>query len=62
MKFDEEDKIASIRLVRELEQIYLDCYQPFDGKIGYNLNRIANGGKKQHTIEDIINGKSSFDI
>lgn len=62
VEFDEEDKVASVRLVRELEQIYLDYYQPFDGKIGYNLSRIANGGKKQHTIEDIINGKSSFNI
>lgn len=60
--FDENDKVASVKLVRKLEQIYLDYYQPFDKEIGYNLNREANGGKRQNTFEDIVNGKSVFTL
>ena len=62
VNFDESDKVASVKLVRKVEQIYLDYYQPFNKEIGYNLNKKANGGKRQNTFEDIANGKAVFTL
>ncbi len=58
--FEEKDKIKMVSYVRALEQIYLDYYKSYNPQIGYNLNKIANRGKEQHTIEDIKNGKANY--
>ena len=50
---------ASVK-VREIEQIYLDYYKPYERAIGYNLDKIATGGKKGFTIEDFKKGKSKY--
>ena len=57
-KILKEIEIDQIKELRKIEQNYLDKFQSYNFKFGYNVNQNSNGGNENFATElDLVEGK-----